>query len=445
MLGVMYLVGLGNPFFVSIVFRFINALAILPIFWLTNKLFDKRSAYIASIIYAVSFEATQYSIYIGNPSLAIWSWIALFAGAVIIYKSKNKFWGLPLMALGIASGIQFQLFLLILIPVGVVILLILKQSLVRIGFKSWLFAISLGLGLCSTYILAEIKNGFRSVGLMLHASANSSFDIGYRWATYVRRWLLMLHDNVFPMSPRTLLIFGVLVIGFLLYQARSNKPKNYLLMLVWVLSGIILTMLGSYDRYYVNVGIGVGMVIVVANVIDKIFSFNKVIGVIIVTLVVAGNLTQVVRQSKEGLIEDIKTQTHMLLDDQIKVIDKMYEWSGGQSFTVRVTSMPYKVQTVWAYLFNWYGKQKYGYLPYYQTGNTLGFEGNLPEPKDGTTCVRYLLKEPSGGIPKELFEEDEREENLFSKVVETTRVGGFVLESRVSTDKVCKKDNFPSL
>jgi hypothetical protein len=47
-------------------------------------------------------------------------------------------------------------------------------------------------------------------------------------------------------------------------------------------------------------------------------------------------------------------------------------------------------------------------LPYYQTGNTLGFEGNLPEPKDGTTCVRYLLKEPSGGIPKELFEEERR-------------------------------------
>ncbi len=111
LMGILYIVGLGNPFFVAAVFRIINALAIFPIFWITDKLFGKRAAYIASAIFAVSFEATQYSMYYGNPSLAIFSWISLFAGAVVIYKNKNKFWGLPLMALGIASGAQLELFL----------------------------------------------------------------------------------------------------------------------------------------------------------------------------------------------------------------------------------------------------------------------------------------------------------------------------------------------
>lgn len=443
-IGFIYLIGQGNPFVASFVFRFVNALAVFPIYWLTNKLFGKRVAYIASLIFAFSFEATQYAMYYGNPSLAVLSWISLFAGAVVIYKNKNKFWGLPLMALGIASGAQFELFLVTLAFVGLVILGILWKEIAKLSIKSWILAIAIGLGITSPYIVGELQNGFRSISSAINLTSSGYSVSGdkSKWLVYIERWVLIIHDNFLPVDNRILWGVAVILVGFLLIKAV--KKIEYRLILAWIFGGIFIFMFGAYNSYYINVGIGTGMIIGLATLFDKVTEKNKYLGLLLVSACLIGNLSQIIPQNKNGLIQDIKTQQFMLLTDEKKVIDKLYSWADKESFTIRVTSMPYNMQTVWAYLFDLYGKPNYGYLPYYETGNVLGFPGYLPQPKDGTTCVRFLIKEPLGGIPNHLVEKDVRDENSFSVVVDSINIGHFNIEKRVSTDKVCFTDNYPN-
>ena len=108
----------------------------------------------------------------------------------------------------------------------------------------------------------------------------------------------------------------------------------------------------------------------------------------------------------------------------------MYSVASDRGFTVRVTSMPYGIQTVWAYLFNEYGSSKWEYLPFWETELIEGFPGKLPRPEKGTTCVRFLLREPVRGIPEVLIKNDIREEDLFSEIIEVESIGKFSLEVR---------------
>ncbi len=444
LIGVIYLVGMGNPFVLALVFRVINALAIFPIYWITKELFGKRAGLMASVIFAVSFEATQYSIYYGNPSWAVWSWILLFAGAVIIYNKPSKFWGLPLMAIGIATGIHFELFLMTMVPVGAVILFILRRELKKLSVQSWVVAVLLGLGIMSTFIIGEVKNGFRSIGLILGLATNTynAASTEPKWITFLNRWILMFHDNYAPLDQRILWMLGLSLAVFLLF--RAIQKTEYKLILLWVFGGVFVTIIGSYNAYYVNVGLGTGVIIGLAVLIDYIWGLKRYLGVLLIGLSIWGNISQVRLQNRYGLIQDIKTQQYMQLSDEVKVINQMYIWANKEAFTVRVTSMPYKIQTVWAYVFNQFGLPIHGYLPYYETGNTPGYPGLLPAPKSGTTCTRFLLKEPGGGIPKLLFDNDESEENLFSTTTHSVQIGAFTLQKRISKDKICFTDNYPN-
>ena len=133
----------------------------------------------------------------------------------------------------------------------------------------------------------------------------------------------------------------------------------------------------------------------------------------------------------------------MRLVDELKVIDLMYQEAAGKGFTVRLTGIPYRIQTVWAYLFKQYGEPKWGYLPFWETGNVLGFPGYLPPPTTGTTCSRYLIREPLKGLPIEIINEDRKTEDIFSTSKEQEEIGWFIFEKRLARDPQCH-DNKPT-
>ncbi len=442
--GILYLVGGGSPYLVSLVYRFLNGLAVFPIFWIADRLFGRRAAYLATLLFAFSFEATQYGMYVGNPSLAVFSWIGLFAGAVIIYKFKNKFWGLPLMAIGIASGAQFELFLVSLVLVGLLILILLRQEIRKIKVRSWLLSLVLGVSIISPYIFGELKNGFRSFKIIFSLAISGHNVAGNesRWFVFAKRWILIWYDNFLPWNNKGLWFLAIAISIYWLFQAR--KKMEYRLILTWIFGGVFVFMLGTYNAYFINVGIGTGLIIALGAFLDNLFDKNRYLVSALVVIALAGNWSQTFRRNSEGLNEDIKAQQFMLLSDEIRVVNRMYAWANKRSFTIRVTSMPYNIQTVWSYLFDQYGKPYFGYLPYYETGNALGYPGYLPQPKSGTTCVRFYLREPIGGIPMNLVKQDIESENYFSKVEETVNIGHFYLEKRRSLDKGCFENNFPN-
>ncbi len=440
-LGLVYLIGGGSPFFVSAVFRIANALGVLLVFFLVKKLFGKKEAFLAAFLYAISFEQTQYAMYMGNPSLSILSWMLVFSGAAILFKNKNKFWGLPLMALGVATGAQLELFLVTLLPLSFLALIILRKSLKGVGVKSWLLSVVSGLVIISPYIVSEIKykfQGFSAALALVQKGYNVIGDTETKWSVYFKRFISMFHDNVAPLPNEILKVVAILLIVFLVVKAFKHIP--YRLVLLWIFGGLFVVMFGAYNAYYVNVGIGTGILIGMALFLVWLSQRNKPIAIGLLMLMVWGNLSLIAKNNKTGLIEDIKTQQFMNLRDEIGVMDEMYKIAKGEGFTIRATSMPYRIQSVWAYLFEQYGQKRYGYLPYWEVGPVLGYPGDLPVPRNGSTCVRFLLQEPNGGIPKVLTEFDLKEEDKFSNVKEVVQIGHFTIQVRQSVDAICHRN-----
>ncbi len=437
-LGIVYLVGGGNPYFVSFVFRLVNALGVFVVFFITNKMFGKRVGLLVSLLFAFSFEQTQYALYMGNPSLAIFSWMAIFSGFSIILKEKHKFWGLPLVALGVSTGVQLELFLVTLIGLAMVGAIVLRRKMGKISIQSWVLSIFLGMIVVSPYVISELKyrfNGFKSALNLVTHGYNVIGDSETKWSVYLKRFILMFHDNVFPTSNILLKVVALLIIGFLVVKAINNRA--YRLVLLWIFGGLFLLLFGAYNAYYVNVGIGTGIIIGVALFLNWIFGKSKLVFILCLGLILAGNIKQIVQNNRVGLIGDIKTQQFMLLSDELRVVEKMYTIADGKAFTIRATSMPYLIPTVWAYLFEHFGLSRYGYLPYWETGSILGFPGELPQPKNGSTCLRFLLQEPSGGIPDHLYQLDLKEENKFSTIEAQEKIGHFVIQQRQSVDATC--------
>ena len=60
-----------NPEAVAIIFRIFNALGVLLVFGIGLTLFNIKVGLISSLLFALSFEQTQYSLFLSHPSLAV--------------------------------------------------------------------------------------------------------------------------------------------------------------------------------------------------------------------------------------------------------------------------------------------------------------------------------------------------------------------------------------
>jgi hypothetical protein len=436
-LGPLYLLGKGNPYFVSAIYRILNSLGIFLVFYISRKLFNNSVGLISSLIYAFSFEQTQYAMYVGNPTLAIFSIMGIFLGASILYKDKNNK-GIILMFICAAVGIQFHLILLytfILIPI---LFFILKIRIKAIPVKIYLISLlSAGL-ILSTYAIAEFKYHFqlsKTLIDILKSNPNVMPSTDTRFSLYIRMFLKLIQYNIANIPSPYLVLLTILILACLIYFSFNNK--SLLIVLAWVFSGSLLLLFTGYDALYVNIGLGIGVIIACSYLLNKLLKLNKVIFFILIALIIISNLLLIRNFNPQGLIVELKPQPYMKLSDESIIMDNIYKYAGDRGFTIRVTGIPYSIQTTWAYLLNYYGKDHFGYLPYWEGQMVYGYPGSLPTPTMGTTCVRFLIRDPIRGLPQNLIQKDIKEENLFSNLIKEESVGGFLLQTRIAKDPNC--------
>jgi len=428
----------GDPIIISVFFRIINALGIFIVYVIGKRLFNSKVGLLSSLFFAVSFEQTQYSIYVGNPSLAVLSILLIFYGSTLLLSlNKNTKWSPLVMFSAAAISTQLNLMYFYTFFSVLIILFIFKKESLKIKFKYYLIAFLSSILILSTYILVEIKYSFRSIQLAIKL-LNQDFGIlnpnESKYILFWNKYLTMFKDNFFGFFNNNLLLTIFIILFTFLLILKARKNKNYLLLLVWTMSWLILMFFGGHLAYYTNAGLSIGLLIVFASQIVKL---NKYLSIILICLFIFGNIKQINAQNSNSLLVSFASQTMMKLSDEYKLIDYLYRQANNQGFTIRVTGIPYKVQTIWAYLFNYYGKNKYNYLPYWENENVLGFPGTLPTPKQGTTCLRFRVVEPSRGIPQNLIDEDLKTENYFSDIINQQNIGHFLIETRIAKDKNC--------
>lgn len=434
-----YWLGGGDPAFAAAFLRVVNASGLFLIFSLTTVLFNKYVGLISAFLYAVSFEQTQFALYFNHPPLAVISILIMFFGLALLIIQQKDF-GLIIALLGLGLSIQFEFLLTYLIVPFVIILFALRKLIPPVGTRIKLLSFLTFFLTIMTFIIAEIKYGFRSFNALSQLLFNGSEKSLYKIISmYLFEMGQAIKFNLTGPTEFKLLTGFVLLISYLVLL-RSVVKKQIIFLGIWFFSVIIIYFVsGGGDikadviQYHPNVGVSLSLIILVSYlsfVIGK--KTNYLITLIIIILISAANFSLIQKINPFGSMTEINAQSFMLLSDEKKVIEYIYQQSSGKEFAVKAITLPFYVNTTWSYLFEWYGLKTYGYLPIWNGINALGFPGNLKveDAQDKAPALRFLIIEPVRGIPTYLIDAYLREENYFTDIDKEVEIGKFKVQVR---------------
>lgn len=446
--GVLYyyilapLYGLGkmSPEVVAAALRIFNALGIFLVFLTAKTIFDKRVGLFAALFFALSFEQSQFSIYMGNPSLAVLSLTIFYLGLIlVIFGGKN--FGLIIAALGFGASVQFQFALSYLVLPLILIFLIYRRIFLKIPIKTWSITFLTLIFSLSTFLLAELRYNFQTVkGLLALSQFNPDKNLETIFNTYLFTVSKMVTYNFSGNWQIVTLITALFALSFiLLLKIKENRPK-FIFLGIWffsiflsfVINGGVANLQRDIPLFYPNVGVSVSLLIFVAFLIDKLYKKTKPLALFLIILIAFSNLSLIKVFNPNGTISEISVQQGMTLGLEKKVLDYLYSESEGEPFAVKAVTMPFFVNTTWSYLFEWYGLKKYGYMPLWNGKNALGYAGNLKvqETQEGLAANRFLIMEPTRGIATYLIEDYLKEEGYFTKVMDEKKIGAFIIQKR---------------
>lgn len=429
-IGPFYLAGGGNPSWPAGFLLLLNSLGVFLIFLAASSLFNGYVGLIAALLYAFSFEQTQYAMYFGNPGPAVLTILIFYLG-LSKFLFQKKWWGIPLALFGLGLSVQFEFFLIYLGAIFLLVISILGRrtplSFVK-NYKYLLVSLISFLVSTITFWLAEIKFSFRSLKILLGTTGSGGlFVLEKSLKVYFDRLVLQIHDNIlsFGLSAQKPILFFLL--GVLIWNI-FRKGKDYrqnLFLLIWVLSSGFLLAFGTPSLYYSNIGISAGFIILVSYIVYLIVKRKLFLGVLVLALVLLSNLSLITTQNRKGIISDIYVQEGMLLSSEKTIIDLIYRGAGGKPVVISALTMPLKINTTWAYLFNWYGKEKYGSIPYWAGEAAPGYSGSLPawqsQEKD---YAMFSIIEPVRGVRGAFVDQFLKEQEQYGGVIYERRLGG---------------------
>lgn len=439
LIGPVYLLFQGNPAGPLAFISLLNALGVFLVYYFGKNLFDQKTGLFAAVLYSFFFSQTQYSLYFANPAPAVLSISAYFLGWTLLLL-KNKPWAWILIGLGLGLSIQFEFFLVYLgICCLIFPILFFRSFKENLNLKFLALGILSFIASVSSFILAELKYGFRTTKTLFSVlTFVSSPGSGEKMATStflgrlgeeVRFGLVGLNS-----SYNNYLALGFIALFVYVFLKKKEDRKKLLIPFVWIASNLFVDFFGSPQLYYVNIGVSVSIILFIAYLFSKIWTFKKAVAILAVVFLAFNNLSFAQKYNPKGPINTLYVQEGMLLQDEKKIVDLIYQDAGGKEFTVNALIMPYNIKTTWAYLFNWYGRQKYGYVPYWGGEDVPGYAGQMPL-SSSSSLVRYAIYEPERGIPEELKKIFVDSENGFGKPVAREEIGQFVIEKRVPTSE----------
>ncbi len=423
LIALFYGIGNSDPRIVAILLAFLNSLTILPLMLLTKDVFKSTKwSILAGLFFAISFEATQYAAWISNPAPAILT-VSLYFYFLRLWQ-KGRSWGLYGAVISATLSTQFQFFLIyliLLIPIFKILFKI-KTKLREVGFS--LFFTLLGV---SSFLIAAVK--FKTLGSILSGFGNISTSgvIDFRpqfselFLKYINRFSEIFTYNF---SPMNVLIGGLL--GFLVLF--SLKRQN--LILFYLFSNFPIFIFGGHSNIYANIGLVTPAILGLCFLTQSIWKKYKSLAIILVFFIILSNFYAIVKNNPNGQII-LVIPNDMVLSQELNLIDQTYKFADYKPFSINTLTLPLWTNTTWAYLYSWYGKNKYGYVPSFYGHNQIGLLGvnDLPQvdkPLDKT----YLIIEPHVGIPENYYTLEIDAEDSKTDLISQIKYNDLILQIR---------------
>lgn len=428
-----YGLGNGSPYIVGVWIAFINILTILPIYYLGRLLFNSRVGILAAFLFAISFDAVQYALWLSNPTPAVFSGAIFYLGLGIYIFDKKKLLGLGLAAVGLGLSTQFEIFLGYLFAPLVIALAVFK---IRPKMKDIICFFGIYMLVVSSMILAYFKFGFTFLSgfAALFGGGGDPFGNWREFAPtlelYLNRFVEYFYRGLLPFNVGFAGVIAFLIIGTLIFWVKNNHPlgKQIKFLLIMLFSHGLLIPFGGNSTPFINVGLEIVVMLIVAIFMYQLFNKNKIWVSLLFILIVVGCMNAVFKYNPQGQTI-FAIQRGLTLTNELAAIDYTYESARGESFSINTITSPLWINTVWSYLYQWHGQGSFGYTPSFRGRDQSGYLSYLPRIEKDEKHY-FLIIEPLAGIPARFVEETIGYENTYSRIVEEKNFGGIVVQKR---------------
>jgi 4-amino-4-deoxy-L-arabinose transferase-like glycosyltransferase len=427
-----YWIGGGSPIVAAYWIALLNSLTVFIIYYLAFTLTKKKSVAIVSTFYfALSFEASQYAVWLSNPTLGVWTVPLVYLGLWSWIKEK-KAWAPIVTGIGLGLSIQAEIFLLYHAVPLILWLWVSRKKINLTELSKFIATLVISL---STMFLVEIKFGFQSIkGIVNLLSSQDTIVRSRGFGDYIILFLnqmgKMFSLSLFPLNIGYGGFLGLFIILYVLYiwkQKKKNILSAEIFLLSYVFSHLTVVSVGGVSTPFLMVGIGSGTVILASVVLAELWKKNRNLAVIIFLGITFSNLFKIINENKFGQTI-FAIQRDMLLSNELKAIDYTYEKAAGQNFSINTLTSPLWINSVWAYLYNWYGNSKFGYLPEWHGRDQIGRPGErILKPLEKETSIYYLISEPTQGIPQKFVDDTKAEEKAKYAIIEEKNYGQIII------------------
>lgn len=430
-----YLLGHGNPIIVSYWFSFLNALGVLVVYCLVYLLTRRHTPSIfSSLIYACSYEAIQYSNLITNASMAEW-FIPLFYIGLYLWITKTWKWASAFAALSLGFAMQSEIARAFnFIPLLIWLLayrrnINLKQILIFIG--------AFGLAI-SPMIVSEIKFGFTGIsGIIYLLTGQDKITQSVQFGDFVIRFLDQTGETfsytIFPLSTVFGGMVGFFFVFYSLIKDSKTREKNTVswakFLAVYIFAYLVALPFGGWNMRHIMVGTTAAVAAFCGIFIWKYLGRKMAVSFTVLAIIVSANIYKT-------MTDDIRGQTifslnsDLILSTETRVLDYIYLKADGHPFSISTLTSPLFINTTWSYLFNWYGKGKYGYLPYWIGRDQIGQLGDdLQNPPHGVS-KHFFISESTFGIPELYITYAKGDQDAVSTLVNEKGFGQIVVQER---------------
>ena len=416
-----------DPETYSIFFRLYNALGIFLVYLIGSKLFDKKVGVLSASLYAFSYEQSQYTLLMSHQPLAVLSVLIMYLGlTMLLFEKKVK--GLIVAALGLGLSIQFHYVYIFIIPSIFALLYVLRKQIPKLKTKNILTAFILFSVCLSTYVVSELKFNFRFITTLFSSSANSKLYLGEAFYATNR----FVYDSFLADYKYTIYVLFLIMVVFAYFIFRTKFKEKGMFLFLWFVGGILPSLLSGTKGYYYSASASVSLLILFSIIIVFVYRSNKVLACVLFLAVLFNNYYLMLNQNPKGPNLEIVIQPGMLLPAEKKAIDYIYQNAKQKSFSVNALSVPLNINTTWSYLFEWYGKENYGYLPIWSVKPAEGFPGNLAyeSSRSKHPDTLFVIIEPQNGIREVDKNKFFAEESYFTKIVEEKEFGTITIQKR---------------
>lgn len=443
-----YAISRYNPNAFVLVLIGIN-LAGIPLLYLFGKRYINSTAgIIAAFMWALSFELSNFSRFISNPSLLPITGLIFFLGLYLFFIEKKQS-GLLISIVGYGLATQTEFY-----PVYLGVLYPLFYWLYKTcpTRKTVMYSIILVVILFASFVIAEIKFNFMGVySLFLYLSEPHGYvTLMESIKLYYNSLARTLSLNIFGMGKLLSFSLFFLLYSLFLFFPLERKKKLFLSACLFATVPLFIFKTNLVGGNFVHSPLYASYILLFATVIGSAIQTKK-FRIFAIVLLIAIFFFQMRLYIQDNFTESfVLGHQPMIYKDEKQVVSYTYKEAKGNPFSICSVSNPLFVNILWSAVFK-LNSEKYGYLPYW-SGPSQGASKTFLTEDTNHVSIRFLIIEPSNqlpdhALPTTLYAEDKISRLVEEKTFGKIRVQKRILETNRKTDlnpvleEILKRDN----